>query len=75
MTQSAIRQNSAEIAYRCASIYKDNISIVNSPGMNAHMTANKMAINGFLSLTIYPMLILSIRNDTSAVINLTAGLI
>jgi hypothetical protein len=72
-TQSAISANSTDMAYRCATINNDNITIVKPTGKNAHITDISIAITGLFSFSIYPMLAFSIMNETSATINFNAG--
>jgi hypothetical protein len=72
-THNAISANSTDIVYRCASINKDNITIVKPTGRNAQITDISTTITGLLSFSIYPMLALSIKNETSATINFKAG--
>ena len=61
------------MAYRCATINNDNITIVKPTGKNAHITDISIAITGLFSFSIYPMLAFSIMNETSATINFNAG--
>ena len=53
--------------------HTDKKNIINPFGRKAHNTAIATAISGFFSFDIYPMLALSIRKETNAITNRTAG--